>query len=65
VARKIILICDNCHREIPEGKGAVVRAIFNDARQGVRQADFCNDCTMAIPGRQVARRGRRPRAAAS
>jgi hypothetical protein len=63
MARKTVLVCDNCGNEIEEGKGAVVRATFSDARRGAKQADFCDDCAGKLAGRQVARRGRRPKAA--
>ncbi len=65
MARKTVLVCDNCGKEVEEGKGAAVRAIFTDARRGAKQADFCDDCAGKLPGKQVARRGRRPRAAAA
>ena len=65
MARKTVLVCDSCGNEIEEGKGAVVRAAFSDARRGTKQADFCDDCASKLPGKQVARRGRRPRAAAA
>ena len=65
MARKTVLVCDNCGNEIEEGKGAVVRATFNDARRGAKQADFCDDCAGKLAGRQAARRGRRPRATAA
>jgi len=65
MARKTVLVCDNCGKEVEEGKGAVVRAAFNDARRGAKQADFCDDCATKLAGRQVARRGRRPKAAAA
>jgi hypothetical protein len=64
MARKTVLVCDNCGNEVEEGKGAVVRANFNDARRGSKQADFCDTCATKLPGKQVARRGRRPKAVA-
>jgi hypothetical protein len=64
VARKTVLVCDNCSREIDEGKGAVLRLTFSDARRGAKQADLCDDCAGNMPGRAAARRGRRPKAAA-
>jgi hypothetical protein len=63
MARKTILVCDNCGKEVEEGKGAVVRVNFNDARRGSKQADFCDDCASKMAGKHVARRGRRPKAA--
>ena len=37
---------------------------YTDARRGSRQADLCDTCAGRQPGRTVARRGRRPKAAA-
>jgi hypothetical protein len=65
VARKTILVCDNCGKEVAEGKGAVMRLNYTDARRGSKQADLCDDCSGGMPGHTVARRGRRPKAAAA
>lgn len=64
MAKKTILVCDNCGKEVEEGKGAVMRVTYSDARRGSRQADLCDVCSAAMPGKQVARRGRKPKAAA-
>jgi hypothetical protein len=64
VARKTVLVCDNCGKEVAEGKGAVLRLTFTDARRGAKQADLCDDCAGKMPGQPAARRGRRPKAAA-
>jgi len=61
MARKTILICDNCSNEVGEAKGAVMRITFNDARRGAKQADLCDSCAGNMPGQAVARRGRRPK----
>ena len=63
MARKTILVCDNCSIEVEEGKGAVMRITFNDARSGAKQADLCDGCAGKMPGQAVARRGRRPKSA--
>ena len=63
MARKTILVCDKCSREVPEGKGAVMRLNYTDARRGSKQADLCDDCAGGMPGHAAARRGRRPKAA--
>jgi hypothetical protein len=63
VARKTVLVCDQCGREVEEGKGAVVRLTWTDARRGSKQADMCDDCGAKLPGIPVARRGRKPRTA--
>jgi hypothetical protein len=65
MARKMILVCDNCGKDVEEGKGAIVRVNFNDARRGSKQADFCDDCAGKMAGKQVARRGRRPKVVAA
>ena len=64
MARKTVLVCDNCEKEVGEGKGAILRMTFSDARRGAKQADLCDDCAGKMPGQVVARRGRRPKAAA-
>lgn len=64
VARKTILVCDNCGTEVEEGKGAVMRINFVDARRASKQADLCDGCAGKLPGMAVARRGRRPKSAA-
>jgi ribosomal protein S26 len=65
MARKTILVCDNCGNEVPESRGAVMRLNYTDARRGSKQADLCDDCAAGMPGQAVARRGRRPKAAAA
>jgi hypothetical protein len=64
LARKTVLVCDNCEQEVGEGKGAVMRMTFADARRGAKQADLCDSCAAEMPGAAVARRGRRPKSAA-
>jgi ribosomal protein S26 len=64
MARKTILVCDNCSKEVPESRGAVMRINYTDARRGSKQADLCDDCAASMPGQQVARRGRRPKSMA-
>lgn len=65
MARKTVLVCDSCSKEIDEGKGAVMRVNFADARRGSKQADLCDGCAGGLPGRAAARRGRRPKSAAA
>jgi hypothetical protein len=65
VARKTVLVCDDCGKEVDENKGATVRVTFTDARRGSKVADLCDDCAGKLPGRTAARRGRRPKAAAT
>jgi hypothetical protein len=64
MARKTILVCDNCGKEVEEGKGAALRVTYTDARRGAKAADLCDDCAGKMPGHAAARRGRRPKAAA-
>lgn len=65
MARKTVLVCDNCGTEVEEAKGAVMRINFSDARRGSKQADLCDSCAGKMPGQPVARRGRRPKSAAA
>ena len=64
MARKTVLVCDNCGKEVAETRGATMRITFTDARRGSKVADLCDDCAGSYPGRPAARRGRRPKAAA-
>ena len=61
MARKTVLVCDKCGAEVDEGKGAVMRVTFNDARRGAKAADLCDSCAGGMPGAAVARRGRKPK----
>ena len=65
MARKTVLVCDNCGANIEDNKGATLRLTFSDARRGAKQADLCDNCAGKLPGQAVARRGRRPKAAAA
>ena len=64
MARKTILVCDNCGKEVAESRGAVMRLNYTDARRGSKQADLCDDCAAGMPGQAVARRGRQPKSVA-
>ncbi len=64
MARKTVLISDKSGAEIPDGKGATIRITFHDARKGVRELDVTDAEADELGGRQVARRGRRPKSAA-
>jgi hypothetical protein len=63
VARKTVLVSDISGAEISEGKGATIRITFHDARKGVRELDVTDAEAEKMGGRQVARRGRRPKSA--
>jgi len=65
MAKKTIRVSDVSGAEIPEGKGAVVRITFADARKGVRELDMTDAEAEKLGGRQTARRGRRPKSAQS
>jgi hypothetical protein len=65
MARKTVLVCDMCGAEVGEGKGAMMRLTYSDARRGAKQSDLCDSCAGKLPGFPVARRGRRPKAAAA
>ena len=43
MARKTILVCDKCGKEVDEEKGAVLRVTYSDARRTSKQADLCDD----------------------
>jgi hypothetical protein len=64
MARKTIRVSDISGVEIAEGKGATVRITFADARRGARELDVTDAEAEKLGGRQVARRGRKPKAAA-
>jgi len=65
LARKTVLVCDNCAKEVGDNKGATLRLTYSDARRGAKQADLCDDCAGNLPGHAVARRGRKPKAVAA
>ncbi|MFN8188528.1 MAG: hypothetical protein U0R69_15795 [Gaiellales bacterium] len=64
MARKTVLVCDNCGAEVGDGKGATLRLTYSDARRGAKVADLCDECAGTLPGRAAARRGRKPKSAA-
>jgi hypothetical protein len=64
VARRTILVRDNCGKEVGERKGASIRVTYADARRGAKARDRCDHRAGTMPGRAAALRGRRPKAAA-
>jgi hypothetical protein len=62
MAKKTVRVSDQSGDEIPDGKGAVVRIVFADARKGVRELDVTDSEAEKLGGRAVARRGRKPKA---
>jgi hypothetical protein len=65
MAKKTIRVSDISGAEIPDSKGATIRITFADARKGVRELDVTDTEAEKLGGRSVARRGRKPRAAAT
>jgi hypothetical protein len=65
MARKVIRVSDQSGEEIPTGRGATIRITFADQRKGVRELDVTDAEAERLGGRQVARRGRRPKTATS
>jgi hypothetical protein len=63
MARRTVLVSDMSGEEIAEGKGATIRITYRDARKGVRELDVTDREADELGGRQVARRGRRPKSA--
>ena len=62
MAKKTVRVSDMSGEEIPDGKGAVVRITFADARRGSRELDLTDAEAEKLGGRQTARRGRKPKA---
>jgi len=63
MARKTVRVSDISGEEIPEGRGATVRITFADARRGARELYVTDSEAEKLGGRQVARRGRKPKSA--
>jgi hypothetical protein len=63
VARKTVVVSDLSGEQIDEGRGAKVRITFADARSGSIEMDVTSEeaRAMGAKGRQVARRGRKPK----
>lgn len=63
MAKKVVLVSDLSGEEIPENDGAKVRITFTDARRGTIELDVTAEeaRAMGAKGRQVARRGRKPK----
>jgi hypothetical protein len=61
MARKVVRVSDMSGEEIPDGKGAIVRVTFADARKGARELDVTDTEAERFGGRSVARRGRKPK----
>ena len=66
MAKKTVRVSDISGKEIEEGKGATIRVTFEDARRGY-EVDATAEEAIEIgrKGRQVARRGRKPKSSGS
>jgi hypothetical protein len=64
MAKKTVRVSDISGKEIEDGKGATIRVTFEDARRGNYEVDATAEEAVEIgrKGRQVARRGRKPKA---
>ena len=58
MARKTVLVCDSCGKEVGEAKGATLRVTYADARRGAKQADLCDERAGTMAGRPAAGRAR-------
>lgn len=65
VAQRLVFVSDLSGQEIAEGRGAKIRITFADARKGSAELDVTDTEAeeLAVKGRKVARRGRRPKVA--
>jgi hypothetical protein len=61
MAKKTVRVSDMSGDEIPDGKGAILRITFKDARKGVRELDLTDGEAEKLGGRPVGRRGRKPK----
>jgi hypothetical protein len=67
MAKKTVLVSDLSGESIPDGKGATIRVTYRDARRGSYEADVTDseaEAFVRTGARPVARRGRKPKAAA-
>ena len=61
MAKKTVRVSDMSGEEIPEGKFNKMRMNLGDARKGSRELNVTDAEAEKLGGRQVARRGRKPR----
>ncbi|MGH3117105.1 MAG: hypothetical protein ACRDQ2_08330 [Gaiellales bacterium] len=63
MARKTVFVSDLSGDTIEDGKAAKIRISFEDARRGAYEIDATAEEAMELGrrGRQVARRGRKPK----
>lgn len=64
MAKKTMMVSDISGEAIEDGKGALIRIIFRDGRKGIRELDVTDAEAEKYSqnARQVARRGRKPKA---
>ena len=67
MARKVVKVSDLSGEEIRDGQGATIRISYDDGRRGNFELDATAEeaAELSRKGRQVARRGRRPKAVSS
>ncbi len=63
MAKRVVRVSDVSGETIPDGKGAVIRITFTDQRKGSRELDVTDTEAEKLGGRQVKRRGRKPKSA--
>ena len=65
MAKRTVRVSDLSGEEIRDGNGAVIRISFDDGRRGNIELDATatEAAELGKSGRQVARRGRRPKSA--
>jgi len=63
VAKKTVLASDISGTTITDGKGATIRITLHDQRKGARELVTTDEEAEKLGGRQVKRRGRRPKTA--
>ena len=68
MARKTVLVSDQSGDVVQDGKGALLRVTYTDARRGSYAADLTDDEAQAIVSatgaKPAARRGRKPKTTA-
>ena len=64
MARRTVLVCDSCGKEVGENKGAALRVTFTDARRGSKVADLCDPCAAKCRVAPLRAAAGRPKSAA-
>ena len=50
MARKRVIVCDNCQRRIDPSAVVLLRLIYSSGLAADRTADLCEPCAGALPG---------------